>query len=125
MEIWKHLKTNSLYLVFGEAICSTNGERDGKEKSVLYYSVTAQKWFYRESSEFYDGRFVKVEAPEWKGKKPKEPKIRNCFCQICDFDYEYCTCPVDCPECEGVGNLMTFSGKMDCHKCDGTGRYEK
>ncbi len=57
---WKHLKTNSTYTVLGVADCSTNGEREGVEQSVVYISHTQGKMKYREVSEFLDGRFVRI-----------------------------------------------------------------
>lgn len=56
--VWRHVKTNSLYHVVGVATCSTNGEREHKEVSVVYFSMTHQRLCYREVSEFLDGRFV-------------------------------------------------------------------
>ena len=127
MEIWRHVKTDSLYLVLGEATCSTNGVWDAGKPAVVYYSLTYQRWFYRRAEEFYDGRFVKVEAPEWKPKD--EPKFvrSSCVCSICDFDYEYCTCLVDCPKCDGMGSYQWCHGgeTLTCTQCGGTGRYEK
>jgi hypothetical protein len=55
--VWKHVKTGGLYHVICVATCSTNGERDMKEKSVLYFSMKSGRYFYRELSEFLDGRF--------------------------------------------------------------------
>lgn len=54
---WKHLGTNSYYTVIGIALCSTNGDREYKEQSVVYISHTHQHLCYREISEFLDGRF--------------------------------------------------------------------
>lgn len=56
--VWRHVATDSLYHVIGLARCSTNGERDGKEDSVIYFSMDYQSLRYREVSEFLDGRFV-------------------------------------------------------------------
>jgi formylmethanofuran dehydrogenase subunit E len=102
MEIWKHLKTDSLYLVLGEATCSTNGALEEGQPAVVYYSLTYQRWFYRKASEFYDGRFVKVDAPDWRGKL----KI------------------VDCEKCDGVGSYQWCHGgeTMICSECNGTGQ---
>ena len=36
--LWRHVAAGSLYHVLGVAKCSTNGERDGKELSVFYFS---------------------------------------------------------------------------------------
>lgn len=58
MTLWRHVKTDSLYLVLGVAVCSTNGERDKVERSVVYWSMTYKALRYREVSEFLDGRFV-------------------------------------------------------------------
>lgn len=58
--VWRHVKTNSLYIVIGIAQCSTNGEREHKEQSVVYFSLTHQHLCYREVSEFLDGRFEPV-----------------------------------------------------------------
>jgi hypothetical protein len=33
---WYHPKTGSRYIVFGIGICSTNGERENAERSVIY-----------------------------------------------------------------------------------------
>jgi hypothetical protein len=116
MEIWKHVKTDSLYLVLGEASCSTNGIRDGVEKSVIYYSLTYQRWFYREAKEFYDGRFVKVEAPEWKGKPPPAPFVKQPDCEYCQRSYEYCNC--FCYECEAeLAEEDRDFGFVCCEKC--------
>lgn len=59
---WKHPKTGSYYKVLFVAMCSTNGERNGKERSVVYQSADPLKpqIYYREISEFLDGRFVPV-----------------------------------------------------------------
>jgi len=57
--VWKHRK-GGLYVVIGVATCSTNGDRDGVEKSVVYHSVHYDKLRYRELSEFLDGRFTQV-----------------------------------------------------------------
>lgn len=57
--VWKHYK-GGLYHVLGMARCSTNGDRDGKEESVIYFSMECQRLNYREVSEFLDGRFVPV-----------------------------------------------------------------
>ena len=56
--VWRHVASDSLYHVLGVAKCSTNGERDGKEQSVVYFSMGYQSLRYREVSEFLDGRFV-------------------------------------------------------------------
>jgi hypothetical protein len=58
--IWKHVKTNSHYLVLGIALCSTNGPNEHKERSVVYVSLTHQQLCYRELSEFLDGRFMPI-----------------------------------------------------------------
>ena len=55
--VWRHVKTNSLYHVMGIARCSTNGDREGRERSVIYFSVARQTLNYREIEEFLDGRF--------------------------------------------------------------------
>jgi hypothetical protein len=57
---WRHLKTNSTYTILGVATCSTNGEREGREMSVVYLSHERQVLHYREISEFMDGRFEEV-----------------------------------------------------------------
>lgn len=54
---WTHVKTGSKYTVIGIALCSTNGEREHTETSVVYVSHTHQGLRYREISEFLDGRF--------------------------------------------------------------------
>lgn len=54
---WTHPKTGGLYLVLGVARCSTNGPREGVEKSVVYWSFAKRHLCYREYSEFMDGRF--------------------------------------------------------------------
>ncbi len=59
--VWRHVDTDSLYIVLGTARCSTNGEREGKEESVVYFSLTYQHLCYREIGEFLDGRFQPVE----------------------------------------------------------------
>jgi len=55
---WKHVGTNSFYTVIGIGLCSTNGEREHKEESVIYISHTHQHLCYREINEFLDGRFT-------------------------------------------------------------------
>jgi hypothetical protein len=57
---WRHLKTDSLYVVLGVALCSTNGALAQGEKAVVYYSVDRQRLHYRALTEFMDGRFVEV-----------------------------------------------------------------
>lgn len=58
--VWKHVKTRGLYHIMGVARCSTNGERENKEESVIYFSISHQSLRYREISEFLDGRFEPV-----------------------------------------------------------------
>lgn len=67
--VWRHVKTGGLYHVLGVARCSTNGERDGKEGSVIYFGVSSQTLFYREVGEFLDGRFV----PEPRTRRGETP----------------------------------------------------
>mgnify|MGYP001573324367 CR=1 FL=1 len=57
---WRHVATNSTYVALGIGMCSTNGEREHKEESVIYYSTTHNHLCYREVSEFLDGRFIKL-----------------------------------------------------------------
>jgi hypothetical protein len=57
---WRHVKTDSLYVVLGIGTCSTNGLGEHKEESVIYVSLTHEHLCYREISEFLDGRFVPV-----------------------------------------------------------------
>lgn len=57
-DTWKHVKTSSLYTVLGIALCSTNGKREHKERSVVYISHERQALRYRKVSEFLDGRFI-------------------------------------------------------------------
>lgn len=52
LTLWRHVKTDSLYVVLGVARCSTNGDREGVERSVVYWSLTHQHLCYREASEF-------------------------------------------------------------------------
>ena len=59
--LYRHPKTNSLYFVIGVGICSTNGERENKERSVFYWSFGRRQLRYREISEFLDGRFEREE----------------------------------------------------------------
>ncbi len=61
--VWRHVKTDSLYLVLGVSRCSTNGPREG-ELSVVYYSMTYQRLCDRKAVEFLDGRFVPVVPKE-------------------------------------------------------------
>jgi hypothetical protein len=56
--VWRHVATGGLYHVVGVGRCCTNGERDGKEMSVVYFSMDYQHLCYREVSEWLDGRFV-------------------------------------------------------------------
>jgi hypothetical protein len=58
--VWHHLKTDSMYVVIGIATCSTNGDREDKERSVIYWSVDRKCWRYRELGEFLDGRFALI-----------------------------------------------------------------
>lgn len=60
---WRHVKTGGLYVVLGVARCSTNGEREGVERSVVYVSTTHGHLCYRELSEFLSGRFEAVSGP--------------------------------------------------------------
>lgn len=57
MTPWVHPKTGGLYLVLGVATCSTNGDREDVERSVVYWSFAHRSLRYRELSEFMDGRF--------------------------------------------------------------------
>lgn len=57
---WRHVATDSLYTIIGVATCSTNGDREGTERSVVYLSHEKQILHYREISEFLDGRFEKA-----------------------------------------------------------------
>lgn len=59
---WRHLKTGSTYTVLGVAECSTNGPLENTERAVIYVSHTRQELWYRELSEFMDGRFEQVAA---------------------------------------------------------------
>ncbi len=59
--LWRHVKTGLHYILIGIAKCATNGERDGKQESVVYYGLTHQHLYYREIGEFLDGRFQPVE----------------------------------------------------------------
>lgn len=54
--VWRHRKGGT-YVVLGVATCSTNGERDNVERSVMYMSTQHRTIRYREISEFMDGRF--------------------------------------------------------------------
>lgn len=60
---WYHLGTDSEYTVLGIALCSTNGEREHKEESVVYISHSFAGLRYREVNEFLDGRFVPGQRP--------------------------------------------------------------
>lgn len=59
LSVWRHHK-GGLYIVVGVATCSTNGERDGRERSVIYHSTVHGHLRYRELTEFMDGRFTEV-----------------------------------------------------------------
>jgi hypothetical protein len=61
-KVWRHIKRGGLYHVLGVARCCTNGDRDRKEESVIYFSMDYQGLRYREVSEFLDGRFEPVPA---------------------------------------------------------------
>jgi hypothetical protein len=61
--VWYHPKTDSHYVVLGVGTCSTNGEREGVERSVFYFSLSKREFCYREVGEFMDGRFVEVDPP--------------------------------------------------------------
>lgn len=56
LSLWRHVQTDSLYVALGVARCSTNGDREGHEWSVVYHSLTHRHLCYREVSEFLDGR---------------------------------------------------------------------
>lgn len=114
MEIWRHVKTDSLYLVLGNATCSTNGHQDEGRASVVYYSLTYQRWFYRKVTEFYDGRFVKVDAPEWKPKQPILQHVPMNNCDNCGHGYEYCKCV--CHDC-GADLFDGFKWETVCQNC--------
>lgn len=58
---WHHLKTGGLYTVLCVATCSTNGHGDKTERSVVYLSHTKHRIWYRELSQFMDGRFERVD----------------------------------------------------------------
>jgi hypothetical protein len=58
--LWRHVKTNSLYIVLSVGRCSTNGPREGVERSVVYWSLTHKHLCYRDVGEFLDGRFCPV-----------------------------------------------------------------
>lgn len=58
-EIWRHVKTGGLYTVVTTALNEANG---GASKLVIYQSVTDGRIWARDSIEFYDGRFMKVET---------------------------------------------------------------
>lgn len=55
--VWRHVASDSLYVFIGVGMCSTNGERDHVEESVIYVSITHQHLCYREIGQFLDGRF--------------------------------------------------------------------
>lgn len=61
--VWRHYK-GGLYVVLCVATCSTNGHRDGVEKSVVYHSLKYGHVRYRELSEFMDGRFIELSAED-------------------------------------------------------------
>jgi len=58
---WRHTKGGT-YIVFGLALCSTNGEREHKEESVVYWSKHHRALRYRLVAEFLDGRFTPLLA---------------------------------------------------------------
>ncbi len=62
LSVWRHVASGGLYVVMGVARCSTNGDREGVEQSVVYWSVARRHLNYREAGEFLDGRFVPVEG---------------------------------------------------------------
>lgn len=61
LTLWRHPKTKGWYFVVGVATCSTNGDREGIERSVVYWSFKYRGLRYREVGEFMDGRFVEEE----------------------------------------------------------------
>jgi hypothetical protein len=61
MSLWKH-RDGGLYIVLGVGLCSTNGDREHKERSVIYWSDHHGHLCYREISEFLDGRFRPIET---------------------------------------------------------------
>lgn len=54
---WRHVATDSYYVLIGISLCSTNGPNEHKEECVVYFSLTHQHLCHREISEFCDGRF--------------------------------------------------------------------
>jgi hypothetical protein len=62
--LYVHAATRSYYVVLGVGTCSTNGPREGAERSVVYYSLGRRELKYREASEFLTpGRFVRLDGP--------------------------------------------------------------
>ena len=55
---WFHAGSDGHYTVSMVATCSTNGDREGVERSVVYWSDLHGQPRYREIGEFLDGRFV-------------------------------------------------------------------
>lgn len=60
---WRHVKTGRVYLLVGIAVCSTNGPGEGV-RSAVYRRHGGQKLYYREVSEFLDGRFAPLGREE-------------------------------------------------------------
>lgn len=54
---WRHLATDSLYVVLGIALCSTNGPGEHEAEAVVYFSMGRERLHYRALEEFMDGRF--------------------------------------------------------------------
>lgn len=55
--LWRHVQTESWYVVVGIALNSTNGPEEHKQELVVYVSLTHEHLCCREIGEFLDGRF--------------------------------------------------------------------
>jgi hypothetical protein len=78
--LWRHGK-GGMYVVLGISTCSTNGERDGKEEVVVYWSFKYESLRHRDVTEFLDGRFQPF-AHQWNpGETPAENELGDCLPQ--------------------------------------------
>ena len=67
--VWRHLATDSLYLVMGLSRDSTLVPDEGR-LCVVYYSMSYQRLNHRLATEFLDGRF-EPEPPKVNKPKPR------------------------------------------------------
>ena len=68
---YRHKKTGGLYQTLDVVTNGTNGEADG-QKMVLY--TNGMKSFVREYSEFFDGRFERIQSADALAARPAAPE---------------------------------------------------